>query len=496
MKGRKPDLNKLVAGCAGFIGSQLVEKLLGQGSRVSVIDNLTSGSFENLLSDGRHSHIDMTLKTKAVIQYAQDRAGKLRILALTPFFLPSEGGGVRAVYYLSREYAKLGHDVEIATFNCASYGTRESDADKIVLGFAHASVRSARFPAFGIIDGLRVYRFPYVSVSYPLSYQSIMFSPSMLSVLLRQAKPDVVHLHGIGWFYHYGVMAAVTKMRRIPLVITTHGLQEFYDNTYVRSPYPIRIVLRSLVTFTFRSAARIIALTKADIPVLSRFGVCEQQISTIPNGVHQGTYAGEVNGNLLGALREKYKLRKRVVLSVSVVKPSKGLEYLIEAVSYVNHDDMTVLIVGDHVEFPNYVMKLRRHIRKLALEDVVVLTGWLPDGEVATLYKCADVFVLPTLAETFGLVLLESMAAGKPIVATSVGGIPEIVENYRNGILVPPRDPEALGEAIRRLLDDRQLSERIGREGRRRVDWNYNWRAVAERTLKVYEEIMNTKLRR
>ena len=126
----------------------------------------------------------------------------------------------------------------------------------------------------------------------------------------------------------------------------------------------------------------------------------------------------------------------------------------------------------------------------LGVDSHVQFRGFIEHGKLPDHYANADLFVLPSKMEAFGLVLAEAMASGLPVVSTRVGGIPEVVEEGVTGLLVPPNDPPALAEAIIDLLDDRDRMRAMGVRGRERVREHFTWDKVAERVVGFYEEIL------
>jgi glycosyltransferase involved in cell wall biosynthesis len=130
-------------------------------------------------------------------------------------------------------------------------------------------------------------------------------------------------------------------------------------------------------------------------------------------------------------------------------------------------------------------------IKRLNIEDNVKLLGFVPDKELPELYNLSDVFVLPSLySESFGITLLEAMASGKPIVASKVGGIPEVVENGWTGILVRRGNEKDLADAIIKILTDHSLAETLASNARKLVEEKYSWSIVTEEIESVYKEVL------
>jgi len=127
-------------------------------------------------------------------------------------------------------------------------------------------------------------------------------------------------------------------------------------------------------------------------------------------------------------------------------------------------------------------------LEKFGVDGLVSFTGRLTKDELARQYSRAEIAVVPSLYEGFGLPASEAMACGVPVIASSGGALPEVVGNA--GILVPPGEPEPLAEAIKRLLKDKQLQRELGEAGRKRVQQEFNWEQAANKTVKVYQELL------
>ncbi|OLB15188.1 MAG: hypothetical protein AUH07_03240 [Gemmatimonadetes bacterium 13_2_20CM_70_9] len=165
----------------------------------------------------------------------------------------------------------------------------------------------------------------------------------------------------------------------------------------------------------------------------------------------------------------------------------KGLDYLVKALAQLPPQRRVRLVVVG--EDWGGVADLRSLARTLGIEDRILFKGLLARDEVLRAYASADVFVLPSLFEPFGIVLLEAMAAGLPVVASRVGGIVDVVEDGKTGLLVPPRNPQAIADAIERLLSNPTLRQRMGAEARMRAP-AYSWEELVPRILEVYREAM------
>jgi glycosyltransferase involved in cell wall biosynthesis len=170
------------------------------------------------------------------------------------------------------------------------------------------------------------------------------------------------------------------------------------------------------------------------------------------------------------------------------VDRKKGVIYLLRALQLLREEiDVKLTIVDRGAPDNEYTPAL---VGRFGLDGSVDFTGKVSLEELVRYYATAEVAVVPSLYEGFGLPAAEAMACGLPVVATTAGALPEVVEDGRSGILVPPRDHYALAGAIKCLLKDEPLRRAMGEEGRRRVERNFTWEEAARKTLAVYREVL------
>jgi glycosyltransferase involved in cell wall biosynthesis len=173
-----------------------------------------------------------------------------------------------------------------------------------------------------------------------------------------------------------------------------------------------------------------------------------------------------------------------VILSVGRFVAYKGYEHLLEAAKIVHgtRPDVQWILVGDG----ELKSQLQKQCHDLGLEDIVHFTGWRED--IADLLATSSLFVLPSLGEHFGRVLIEAMAMAKPVVATNAGGVPEIVTDRETGLLVPPAQPGQLAECVRVILHDPALARRMGAAGRQRAEQVFSLTQHARSMEAVYTD--------
>jgi glycogen synthase len=165
--------------------------------------------------------------------------------------------------------------------------------------------------------------------------------------------------------------------------------------------------------------------------------------------------------------------------------PQKGVAWLIEAAALVSSPDVSIVVVGDGPERG----RLQRRVRELGLEERVSFAGVVPHAAVPALLSGFDVLVMPSVYEELGSTLVEGMWSGLPIVATRVGGIPDVVQHLRTGLLVRPADPHDLAGAIDRLAADPALAARLGRNARAEAA-RYDWAVLARAVADVYRSVL------
>jgi len=378
----------------------------------------------------------------------------LRILMLSDYFPPHAGGGVeRVVAELCSGLVRKGHTVTMLT------------------------LATRRAPALERNGALTVVRVPALDLTGLLGFQ-FAFSARLLLALRRQVRsfrPDIVHAHN--FFFRTTEAAALPwpGLGGAPLVTTLHlgrfegggfllrGLIGAYEATMGR-----RILRRS---------ARIIAVSEA-VAAHAR-SACRGRvpITTVPNGVDLRRFRPPPWGR---------PTESRTVLFVGRLVPNKGPDALLRCVPAVlaRYPRARFELAGEgpmqgQLERLAASMEVSHAVRFLGLRD-----------DVDERMRRAAVFVRPSQLEGMPLTVLEAMASGLPVVATPVGGTPELVREGETGHLVPVDDPEALAAAVTSLLDDPMRARNMGRQGRAVVEAGHGWDAVTERTEAVYEQAL------
>ncbi|ACS91068.1 glycosyltransferase family 4 protein [Thermococcus sibiricus] len=322
-------------------------------------------------------------------------------------------------------------------------------------------------------DNVRVYypRFFHAPVEFFRKRLGDSFFKAALRIIKREKLEfDLIHAH-FTWPSGYAA-AKLSKEFSVPLVITGHG----YD--IYELPFRGREWFKK-VKFALDSADHIVTVSKSNFTILTtKLDIPEDKISVIPNGFNSHKF--RPMDKLL--VREQLNLPrdKKIILNVANLVPVKGQSYLIEAMEKVvsHRKDVMLIIVGDGP----LKKELEIQIKKLNLENYVMLAGAKPHSEILLWMNAADLFVLPSLSEGNPTVMFEALGVGLPFVGTAVGGVPEIITSEDYGLLCPPKDPKCLAEKILIALEKEWNREKIMNYADQ-----YTWGNVVNQILEVYQ---------
>ncbi len=311
-----------------------------------------------------------------------------------------------------------------------------------------------------------------------------LFAPSLetLSIGLAMARDpvdaDVAHAHT--W---YADMAGVwiRTLHRIPLVVTLHSMEPLrpWKADQLGSGY----LLSSWIEKTgVESADRVIAVSaKMRDDILQHFDADPSKVVVIHNGIDPDRFRRtEAHDHL-----DRLGVTSPYVLFVGRITDQKGIFHLLDAARKLP-PGVQVVLCASAPDTPEIEARLRRALPKHP--NVKWIFEMVPLDVVSQLYSHAAVFACPSVYEPFGIINLEAMACETPVVASAVGGILEVVEDGKTGILVPPARPDDLAAALRRVLGDPAMGRAMGRAGRKRVEDRFSWASIAERTHEVYGE--------
>lgn len=281
---------------------------------------------------------------------------------------------------------------------------------------------------------------------------------SRCSILIKSYNPDIVFVHGFNG--PVVVWLCQKKLKyKFPFVCSYHG--KYYAPRWSR--VPLEPVFNRVMELIYRRyALGVLAVARHCKDYLVQKGVSQEKIEVVHNG-------------LPDRIKSSYSLSRSelgfdddnlIIGVVARIDPKKGLNYLVEAFSYIakHYPQAMLVIVGDGP----YVNQLRNTAMRLGVEQRIILTGYQAD--VDSWLDIFDIYVLPTLSEAHSIALLEAMRAGKPIIATNVGGNAESIKHERDGLLVPPADTAALEKAIIKMIENPELRMQLGSAARKRFE--------------------------
>ncbi|KAA6183171.1 glycosyltransferase family 4 protein [Thiohalocapsa marina] len=412
----------------------------------------------------------------------------MKIIQVPRRFVLSEWGGTETtILQTSRALQQAGHEAAIFTSLALSDQRRES------------------------IAGVPVRRFPY---SYPFFGLSAadrrdmdrkggnLLSLSLLLGLLREPGVDILHAHTgkrVG-----GLVRTAARLRGIPYVVTLHG--GFFavpKGEMEQMLAPIRNTFEWGRAFGALLGARRV-LEDADAVICvggdeyaaAKARLPDKRVELIPNGVDCDAFA---QGDA-AAFRAAHGIapERRILLCVSRIDYQKNQIGLVEALARVTGPiPQAHLVLIGPVTVAGYRDRLMARIEELGLGDRVTLVpGLRPDDPLlAGAYHAAEVFCLPSLHEPFGIVILEAWAAGRPVVASRVGGIPSFTQDGDDILLAEPGDSADLAARLLQVLQDQPLAARIAEAGRIKARRDYAWSAIAARLLEIYRELPRGRAR-
>ncbi|MBI5481087.1 MAG: glycogen synthase [Deltaproteobacteria bacterium] len=304
-----------------------------------------------------------------------------------------------------------------------------------------------------------------------------------LSIVRDRMDSDLVHSHT--WYSAFaGFMGKL--LYDIPYVATVHSLEplrpwkeEQLGRSYHLSSWVERLALEN--------ADRVVAVSRQSRgEILENFNLPPERVVVVHNGIDLNTWKPLATSDT----RRHFGIEGDYILFVGRTSRQKGMVHLVEAMKHVDPGVKCVCCTSapDTPEIEEEILaKVKEQPR------VQWINYLLRKEQYIELYSHCVVFACPSVYEPFGIINLEAMATERPVVASAVGGIQEVVVPEETGLLVPPADPRALADALNRVLRDRQWARRLGLAGRQRVEDHFSWTSIAQRTLAMYQELLAAK---
>lgn len=395
----------------------------------------------------------------------------LRILHVTPYYEHAwaYGGIPRVVAALATEQSRRGHDVTVCTTDAMA-----------------SSARLPRVETSAVVDdghGVTVRVFP--NLSNTLAYHWQLFLPRGLSPYLRNhaRQFDVAHLHAC-----HNLPGAITTKHLaragVPCVLSPHGTAPRIE----RRQFAKWLFDLSVGRNVMKNASRVLAVSEAERRQFHAMGVTDDRIATIPNPLDLREFETPISR---GAFRRAHHLGDApLVMYLGKLTPRKRLDVLAEAFARVNRPDARLVIAGNDM---GYERDLRALLDRLGLAARTAFTGLLPGHERLEALADADVVSYASKDEIFGLVPLESILCGTPVVVAGDSGCGEVITAVGGGLVVPEGDANALSEAIRQLLEAPAAWRERARTAQPDVRARFSAGTVCERLDTVYRDVIGSR---
>lgn len=385
----------------------------------------------------------------------------MKILMLTWEYPPRIVGGIaRVVHDLSKRLIKDGHEVTVITY-------KEGDV-----------------PYFEDDKGVKVYRVDnyminpnnFIDWIMQLNFNLLAKANELID---KEGKFDVIHAHD--WLVAYAAKS-LKNSYDIPIVATIHATEAgrnsgIHDETQ-------RYINDTEWMLTYEANEVIVNSNYMKCELQRNFGLPFEKINVIPNGVNLTMYSG---------IERDYDFRRnyasdneKIILYAGRLVYEKGVQYLIGAMPKIlqNYHDAKLIIAGKG----GMIEDLKAQVEYLGLGNKVYFTGYMDHKSLCKLYKCADIAVFPSTYEPFGIVALEGMLAGNPVVVSDIGGLNEIVEHGVNGMKSYAGNSNSIADSILTLLFDHKLCNEISKNAKIKVKELYNWTKIAQDTHFSYQK--------
>jgi glycosyltransferase involved in cell wall biosynthesis len=371
----------------------------------------------------------------------------MKILMVGKYFYPVVGGVEIHMQNLARELIKKGHSVEVFT----------SDRD-----FA-----GNKLPLTGEVEGIRIKRF---------SNQTSLFKE------IKNCSHDIIHFHLFRKVY-VDMAIIAGKMSGKPLVFTPHCV---YPAMSCYMKIAKTVYDGSFGRLSLALVDKIVALTDNDRNDIVNIGANPEKIEIVPNSIRFENFDTLASGDLF---KNKFGPDK-FLLYVGRVDWNKGLEYVIQAMPELRKNGLKFVVIGEDV---GYKTKLDKMTRELGVEKDVLFTGKVSQEILLSAYAACMLFILPSFYEGLPTVVLEAMAYMKPVIATKTGGTKYVIRHGYNGFLIEYGDPDNIHGVVREALESDIKA--IGENARMDVKTNYAWETSAGKIEKIYEGLLNRKLK-
>jgi glycosyltransferase involved in cell wall biosynthesis len=400
----------------------------------------------------------------------------VKILLVVPDYPPYNKGGGGTVYKaIAQKLSKRGHTVKLIA------GYYEKELKKEIVKVDGGELEHVSLPLMNIFRS----QYAFFRAHLPPTLRSIWYLTS-----IRYNDYDVIHLMAFGHLL-IDFVNLMAKRKNKNIIITIHGFPKYVEregqaNIFIKLLY--NVYFRTLGKHTINSANTITVPSTFVAKECLKNHISNSKIQTVSNGIDLGLYTPIRSDEL----ENKYIITEDDILLLSIgrVYWFKGFEYAIESIPLLakkTNRPIKYMIIGQ-IEDHTYFSVLNRQIERLNLKDSVIFTGFVDQKFKLSALSRANVFLIPSVHETFGIVTLEAMAMGKPIVASHIEGIRDILEHMNTGILVSAAEPERISDAIVTLLDNAELNKKLSSNAKYKVK-EYDWERIADRYERIYRSM-------
>jgi glycosyltransferase involved in cell wall biosynthesis len=389
----------------------------------------------------------------------------MKIAQITYLYSPALGGVESHVQNLSEKLSLLDHQVEVFT----------SD-------FTSLDMLSTISKTTEVIHGVTVHRYHgKKAIGKNFWAQKMTFSDFEKDLI--DGDFDVIHTHSIP-SDHFNKAFKIAQRYNKKIFATPHFSPDDLERTFRTKLTPFYWRL-SLIP-KLKRINKIIAVSPSEKNSFVKLtGIDKNQIDVYPNAINIEEIES-ADSQTIRKLKSHYK-NKKLILFVGRIIKTKGIDILIEAVAKLkNKDGFHLLIIGPITD-DHYYHQLQDQITQLNVKNMVTIDQLNRKDVIAAFHAC-DIFVLPTRGEVFGIVLAEAMAAGKVVIGTKVGGIPDLIKDKQNGFLFTLEDSVDLAKKIEYVIQNPKLIQKIGDNAKNDIYKHYNWDTVAKKIAKLYEE--------
>ena len=340
-------------------------------------------------------------------------------------------------------------------------------------------------PKYEEMDGIKVYR-ASTEMGHPNFLTWVLMFNHFLSKRIADTTKtvdfDVMHVHD--WLAAFSGISFKHYLKK-PMILTVHST-EVGRAQGLHSPNSFSI--NGIEWWATYEANRVIVCSESmKNEICDHFDIPSEKVDIIPNAIDVTKYKTSVDR---GAVRQRYGVgySNKLILCVGRLVPQKGVEYFIRAIPTIanNYPEAKYIIVGEGWSRD----KLEAEARATGHSDKIHFTGFASDKDVIELMTSADVLIVPSIYEPFGIVALEGMATGVPVVASKVGGLAEVIDHDKTGLFVYPRSLESIAWGIDRILSDPDHANWLTQNAKEKLHNAYSWEAVAMKTVEVYKKVV------